>query len=1521
MKPLSVAITLLFLSNFEFIDAQIIINEILTSNASINTDPDYNEYTDWIELYNAGNTDVDLTGYHLTDNISDTLKWTFPAGTNISAHDVLLVWTDGKDNGLHTSYSLSRSGEELGLYDAAGNLLDALVFTEQKVDISYGRATNGGTPWVYFIVPTPAMSNNNSTGYNGFTLHEPVFSVTGGFFDTGLTVAIDNLDNVGQLYYTTDGSYPTLSSNIYTAPINISQTTVVKARLIESDMISGPVVTNTYFINEGFEDRKLPVLSLSTDPAYFWDPAIGLYVQDFKPEWEYPVHLEFYEADGLPGFHHDAGIRIDGENSWILPQKMMAVSCRKQYETGGISYQIFPEISRTEFDNLTLRCSGNDWSNTFFRDVLQHYLTEPNSDLDFEYYRPCIVYVNGEYLGLHNIRPKEDAEYIEQKYHFNADSVDIIINNGEIDEGDDVRYQELMTQLNNGVQSAADFEELETIMDISNFTDYIIAEIFGANESWGHNIACWRSKSDTARFRWFLHDFDRGFNMDLAGSTAMEFFTATNGASWSNPAWATLPLRKMLQNNDYRNRFITRFADHLYTTYHPVTINQRVDYHSDRIRNEMPIQIARWAGTSSSYGDAIPSMAYWENEVQQLKVYAGARNNYLYQNINDFFGLEGISSMNLQVSAAQHGFIKLHDIPVSGYPWSGSYFDNLPIQLTAVPKAGHQFVHWEKSTVTQTSILDAGATWKYSDAISAPPSDWFQPAFDDAAWSTGAAELGYGDSDENTVLDYGNNANNKTVSYYFRQQFNVNDPAAFSNLQLKLIADDGAVVYINGNEVLRYNMPSGNIGFNTLATSTIGDATEYTWQEFSLPGNILQSGNNVIAVTVHQVDVNSSDISFDLSLSGSGTVLGGIYSTDAVIDFELLDEGISLKAVFEPTGECFLPDTILTDLTLVASCSPYIAQGDVVIPSNITLTIEPGVEIRFPEDAAMWINGSIQAGGTADAEILFTATPVVEKWNGLFFVHSTATSLLEYVTIEKASAGTNRVYYPAAISAYDGDIDMNQMTITNVFDNPVFTRQSDITMTNSIIHSTVTGDCINVKNGYAYIENSEFYGDDEIDMDAIDYDNVIDGVVRNCIIHDFRGENNDGMDIGEESQNLLIENNLFYNCVDKGISVGQESSAIIKNNTIAWCALGMGLKDRSVVTIDHNTIHATGTGISAYEKNPGYRGGVATIINTIVSNSSDQAFFADTTAELNISYSINDTEILEGDNNSSSNPHFSLPNSLDFHLQGNSPAIGAGSDNEDIGTTYFSLQEVQPKVMISEIYYNDTESGEAEFLELYNPGTEPVDLSGYTISEAVNFVFSEGVQLLPDQYLVVAENTDYYPGGNYQVAQWESGQLSNNGERILLTDANGILMDFVRYDVTAPWPDSSVTDGHSLELISSDLDNHFYSSWLISATAGGSPGEAGIVTLIEQPVIKELFIFPNPVQGNLQVSLQNESCDDCQIVIYNILGQPVYTQKNALFQGNISEKIDCGSFPSGIYFLTISSATDGIILSGSFEKI
>jgi len=233
------------------------INEFMASNNSDSgiSDPE-GDYDDWIEIYNSGDTAIDLGGMYLTDDLDEPTKWQIPEGypaqTTIGADDYILIWADEdtSDGSLHADFKLSADGEQIGLFDTDGiTLIDGITFGEQVTNVSYGRYPDANDYLRFFVVPTPLA--NNSAVYNGI-VEAPEFSHERGFYETGFNNTIATTTNGAEIYYTTDGNepivneQPSLTSTKYSNAISISSTTCLRAAAIKTGWMPSPIATHTY---------------------------------------------------------------------------------------------------------------------------------------------------------------------------------------------------------------------------------------------------------------------------------------------------------------------------------------------------------------------------------------------------------------------------------------------------------------------------------------------------------------------------------------------------------------------------------------------------------------------------------------------------------------------------------------------------------------------------------------------------------------------------------------------------------------------------------------------------------------------------------------------------------------------------------------------------------------------------------------------------------------------------------------------------------------------------------------------------------------------------------------------------------------------------------------------------------------------------------------------------------------------------------------------------------------------------
>lgn len=1460
----------LVLGYSSFVFPQLVVNEFLASNTGDFIDPDFGESADWIEVINIGTEPVDLSNYYISDDLSDSVKWKISESTELASGEFYIIWADGMNQGKHTSFKLSASGEEIGIFDLQGKLIDSVTFRAQEPNISMGREPDGTGKWVYFIEPTLGTTNNNNS-FEGIVKNEPYFSVLGGIFDAPLTVEVRNLFD-GEIRYTLDGSEPTSDSPIYNSPISISKNTVVRARIFNGDQIPGPTITHSYFINNG-NIGDLPIVSISSEPGNFWDSETGIYVQSFKPQWEIPINIELFENDGSDraGFNLKAGAKVNGLFSWQLPQKMLGIYFRKDYGKGKLEYPMFENRDRTIFNSFSLRASGSDWAYTLFRDALGQYLTEENMDVDFQEYKPCVVYVNGEYMGIHNIRPKIDEDLVWYAHDLEGVDVDVIENEMNVEDGTMDAYAAFKELYSRDLTVKSTYDSVLNLIDEENLADYLIAEIYDRNTSMDHNVFAWKPVGN-GEWKWVLGDLDRGF------------FTPTSHFLTYFGNEGSTPFKQLMKNPVYAKYFGRRMADQLFTTYNVNRVKLVIDQFKNRIANEIDRHVTRWEGTTSGYGSAIPSYEYWESQVDALKSYAEQRPVAIIENMTEL-GLGTPIELGVKSFPEGAGTIYFNGLKCLVNNSIGKYFQNDTIHLVADAKSGYDFVGWEKDTISE--LISSGAKWKYND-VGVKPVNWNSALYDDSSWLAGDAQLGYGDGDENTIISYGSDSGNKIISYYFRKSFTVEKPGDGNFLDIDLMCDDGAVVYINGTEVLRQNMPTGAIDASTTALVAIGGTSESAFTNYQIE-NVTLNANNVIAVEIHQSSPSSSDVSFDLRLSAFNNSSDELISESDALEYIHTDE-CALVAVFEKNDGCVLPNIIDTELTLSQQCSLYYVPQNSMITETGSLIIPDGIELLFDDDVSLTVNGKLTVNGTDDSPVYFRSNPNSsrKRW-GIVNIVNADTCLLKNVVIEDASRGASRVTQNAAISIFNSTVKLDKLIIENVFSNPIAARYSDVTLINSSLHSEVTGDLINVKYGKGYIENCKFIGNPMPDTDAIDYDDIENGVIKNSVIQNLNGVNSDAIDIGEQAQNILIDNVFVYNITDKGVSVGQQSSARIQNSTFVNCNLGAGLKDSSKVTIDHCTYYGCVIPIACYEKNVGSAGGNAWVTSTIMSNAYDESYVVDNQSFLTFSHSLSDSDTIRiGSNNIRANPQFVAPDYLNFELLATSPALNKGLIG-NIGATQ-NIQVSKEGLAITGINAGElTET--VEYLVISNIGESTIDISGYKLNDGVQFTFGENVVIDAGENIFVTNNKNNFIWKNAisQVFQWDEGKLDNNGEKVVLVSANDMFIDQVRYRNENPWPILSAGDTF-LSLKEWGSDNHLGENWTIQVL------DSVFIASSELVAENELKLYPNPTTGI--VYLENLEAG-ANISVYDIRGQLVYKTKYS----QLNQMLDLTNLPNGFYFV------------------
>ena len=594
-------------------------------------------------------------------------------------------------------------------------------------------------------------------------------------------------------------------------------------------------------------------------------------------------------------------------------------------------------------------------------------------------------------------------------------------------------------------------------------------------------------------------------------------------------------------------------------------------------------------------------------------------------------------------------------------------------------------------------------------------------------------------------------------------------------------------------------------------------------------------------------------------------------------------------AVFQSSDEMILPE-IITENTLLTNEQPYVTIQDLIIPSGVVLTINEGVEIRMCKQGNILVEGQFIINGSEDkpVQIIPHGSVVDNRWGAICFNSATDTSTISHLRLHGASTGPDPVIQQGAISSIHSHIILNHVEIDDV-EFPVYVEGGSIVINNSSITCDFTCDYVNVKGGDVLIENSIFYGSQSQDTDAIDLDNVIDGIIRNNRIYDFAGSNSDGIDIGESSEGILIATNLIYHAKDKGVSIGQGSDVTLDRNLIVGCNNGIAVKDNSEALVLNNTFVNNDTTIACYEKNKEAGGGSAEIVNTILSNSLSLSVYTDELSMISASHTLSDSELLEGEGNLFIDPVFVDQSIYNFELDSNSLCVDAGDPESDpdkdgspadIGAYYTYDPDDYPfqipGYLISQLRINEllainntTNMDEMnefdDIIELYNPSDRALNLSGLYLSDDLENLTK---WKFTDPTIMIS-------GGGHMLIWCDDDQdqgtlhtnfkLSSNGETLVLTHMDGTtIIDQITFDSqTADLSYGRISDGNN--------------GWAFMVP---TPGYAnlGLSFLVNNSIPDTYRLHQNyPNLFNLMTTLEYDLPEDAQvsITIYDMNGRIV----------------------------------------------
>ena len=697
--------------------AQLKINELMQSNIDCIMD-DLNDFPDsWVELYNDSQTGIDLRDYKLglTDNAAEA--WPLPI-QRVDGKQYVLIYCDKVGDGLHTDFRLD-SGKGSSVYLFQGDkVIDKVkdLKKQPSPNIAYGRKTDGADEWGYQIEPTPKAANCGEI--TDKILGDPVFSelgkVTRNNEAFSLTISLPEGTPEGtEIRMTTDGSEPIATSTLYTEPLSIKSTTVIRARLFCNGYLSPRSVAQSYIF---FPRRMtLPVVSITTNKKYLKDPTIGIYVdgnymsgkKNYEFNWRRPINIEIFDKEDKKSVINQlCETRIAGGATRSSARKSLAVYANKRFGTKHFEYEFFPDQKPgiKAQKSFMLRNAGNDFDYLYMRDAIIQRSMAQHVDLDWQAWQPAIIYINGDYQGMLNIRERSNEDNIWANYQ-KLEDIDMI----EISQDNSRMVEELKAGSWDNYNAFKDFyreqghtlKEYEEWMDCDEYINLMVMNLYFNNQDFpGNNVVLWRPTAEGGRWRWIAKDTD--FGLGLYSSSAeyktIEWLYDPNydkDRKWANTSAATRLFRNMMEDEDIKRLFIDRAAIYMGDFLNEKGVRNIWDAMYNKISYEYPNHrklINEW----------------WPNYNEELNTarrWLSKRTNIFYKQLADFFQLGTPIPVSINRYLKSTPTIYFNDVELSEGKFDGKFFANRKVTLKAKAPEGKVITGWEVQTIETTGDI------------------------------------------------------------------------------------------------------------------------------------------------------------------------------------------------------------------------------------------------------------------------------------------------------------------------------------------------------------------------------------------------------------------------------------------------------------------------------------------------------------------------------------------------------------------------------------------------------------------------------------------------------------------------------------------------------------------------------------------------------------------------------------------------------------------------------------------------
>lgn len=683
---------LLCLFSIDSFNQTLLINEFQARNSSTIKD-NYDEFADWIEIANVSGQSINLNGYYLTDDFTNKFKFKFSGNLVIPVGGYIIIWADNdlSQGSNHANFKLSGDGGQIALVSPGYLIIDSVTYSKQYTDVSLGRNIINNT-WKFYSSPTPG-SQNSTTPFDGVS-EEPVFNLSSGIYSTSQQVTISA--GTSTIYYTLDNSSPSASSNLYSGPITVNTSKIIRAIALHSGWISSSIVSQSYLFNI---NHSTPVLDIITDSLNLFGSS-GIYT-NYSSDWEKLCQIK-YLVDGALQVESNAGLKIQGGSSVYMSKKSFRLIFKDVFGNGEINYPFFGADYISSFKRLVLKAGYDDditfessQAGTLLRDALSIELWKAIGGLP-QLSKFTALYLNNRYWGIYDLRESIDEHFIEAHTNYtNFDLIRMVDDSIELKYGSETNWNNWYNYVSEtDFSNNENYQQVQTIMDMDQFISLMSFVQCSGYYSWCYGVSWYRENVSEGKWRPEIWDTDRSYgncSYDDSKNLVWNGFNEIEVTSGRDHYPNIFP-HQLMANAEFKKQYVNRICDLLNTTFNSDSAIAILDSIYTIVKPEIPKELARWN----------PSNTFWEANVEKIRDYLRRRPDTLKQQIKSYFGISNFYTLTL--NAQGNGTIRVNKLKISKFPWNGTYAGDNTFEIEAIPAEGCYFAGWDTEGANPVSI-------------------------------------------------------------------------------------------------------------------------------------------------------------------------------------------------------------------------------------------------------------------------------------------------------------------------------------------------------------------------------------------------------------------------------------------------------------------------------------------------------------------------------------------------------------------------------------------------------------------------------------------------------------------------------------------------------------------------------------------------------------------------------------------------------------------------------------------------